>query len=311
VAIDNVVLLVGGVGGAKLAYGLKELLPPGQLTIIVNTGDDFWLHGLRICPDLDTITYTLGERIDKRKGWGVANDTTQMLSALRDLGVETWFQLGDIDLATHLLRTEMLSEGHTLTQVTAHIRASFGVQHDILPMTDDTVATLVDTVEHDELAFQTYFVRHRWQPTVRGLTYAGANEAQVNPSAKAAIEAADVIMLGPSNPWLSIAPILAVGDMRQTILGKQVPRVAVSPIVGGKAIKGPTAKIMSELGMAQTAQTVADYYGEVINGFAYDQQDAPLHMPRMQAAAFQTVMHTDRDKIVLAEQLLNWIENWS
>ncbi len=310
-AIDKVVLLVGGVGGAKLAYGLKELLPPGQLTIIVNTGDDFWLHGLRICPDLDTITYTLGERIDKRKGWGVANDTTQMLGALSDLGVDTWFQLGDIDLATHLLRTEMLSEGHTLTQVAAHIRASFGVQHDILPMTDDTVATLVDTVEHDELAFQTYFVRHRWQPTVRGLTYVGANEAQVNPSAKAAIEAADVIMLGPSNPWLSIAPILAVGDMRQTILGKQVPRVAVSPIVGGKAIKGPTAKIMSELGMAQTAQTVADYYSEVINGFAYDQQDAPLHMPRMQAAAFQTVMHTDRDKIVLAEQLLNWIENWS
>ncbi len=310
-AISNVVLLVGGVGGAKLAYGLKELLLPEQLTIIVNTGDDFWLYGLRICPDLDTITYTLGQRIDKRKGWGVANDTTQMLGALGDLGVDTWFQLGDIDLATHLLRTDLLRDGHTLTQVTEHIRGAFGVQHDILPMTDSEVATIVDTIEFGEMAFQDYFVRHRWQPTVRGLRYDGAEGATVTDAAKHALATADMIILGPSNPWLSIAPILAVGGVRGLIVQRDVPRVAVSPIVGGKAIKGPTAKIMYEMGMAQTAQTVADYYGDVINGFAYDEQDAPLAPHTKRSAAFQTVMHTDRDKIVFAEQLLNWIENWS
>ncbi|MEM6280799.1 MAG: 2-phospho-L-lactate transferase [Chloroflexota bacterium] len=311
VEIERVVLFVGGVGGAKLAYGLKEVLPPEKLTIVVNTADDFWLYGLRICPDLDTITYTLGQRVNKQMGWGVANDTTQMLGMLGALGEDTWFRLGDIDLATHLLRTELLRNGMSLTDITDRIRTSLGVQHHILPMTDDTVATIVDTVEHGEMGFQTYFVRNRWQPVVQALHYEGANTATVTPQVQQAIEDASVIILGPSNPWLSIAPILAVGDMRERLASRDVPRIAVSPIVGGEAIKGPTAKIMAELDVPQHAKSVAGYYGDVINGFAYDNIDAPLQLDSLRTAAFQTIMKTDRDKIALAEQLLGWIESWS
>lgn len=311
-ALGHIVLLVGGVGGAKLAYGLKEVLPPEQLTIVVNTADDFWLYGLRICPDLDTITYTLGERVNKQTGWGIANDTTQMLNGLRALGEDTWFRLGDIDLATHLLRTELLRNGSTLTEISQRIREAFGVTHHILPMTDSEVATIVDTVEHGEIAFQQYFVKHRWQPTVRQLRYDGAAAAQVTPQVATALNQADVILLGPSNPWLSVAPILAVGDMRQRITARDVPRVAVSPIVGGQAIKGPTAKIMQELNLPPTATSVAHYYGDVINGFVHDAVDDEVELPGVHTTAMQTIMRTDRDKIVLAEQLLAWIagEDW-
>jgi len=299
---------VGGVGGAKLAYGLREILPPEKLTIIVNTGDDFWLYGLRICPDLDTITYTLGERVNKQQGWGVANDTHQMLDALRGYGEDTWFGLGDIDMATHLLRTEMLRAGHTLTDITERIQTALGVEHRILPMTDDEVATVVDTVEHGEIGFQTYFVRYRWQLTVRGLRYTGADAATMPEAVRGAMAEADAIILGPSNPWLSLAPILAMPGMRQAIVGRDVPRVAVSPIVGGEAIKGPTAKIMRELGVPPTAASVARYYGDVINGFVYDETDAPLTLDGIRTTALQTVMRTDRDKIMLAEKLLQWIK---
>jgi LPPG:FO 2-phospho-L-lactate transferase len=307
-ALERVVLLVGGVGGAKLAYGLREILPPEKLTIIVNTGDDFWLYGLRICPDLDTITYTLGERVNKQQGWGVANDTHQMLDALRGYGEDTWFGLGDIDMATHLLRTEMLRAGHTLTDITERIQTALGVEHRILPMTDDEVATVVDTVEHGEIGFQTYFVRYRWQLTVRGLRYTGADAATMPEAVRGAMAEADAIILGPSNPWLSLAPILAMPGMRQAIVGRDVPRVAVSPIVGGEAIKGPTAKIMRELGVPPTAASVARYYGDVINGFVYDETDAPLTLDGIRTTALQTVMRTDRDKIMLAEKLLQWIK---
>lgn len=310
-AIDKVVLLVGGVGGAKLAYGLKELLPPEKLTIIVNTADDFWLYGLRICPDLDTITYTLGERVNKKTGWGIANDTRQMLGALEELGEETWFGLGDIDLATHLLRTKMLREGATLTEVTARIRAALDVQHPILPMTDDEVATIVDTEEHGRLDFQTYFVRHRWQPTVKALHYTGAAEAELPQRVQFALNTADAVIIGPSNPWLSIAPILALPGMQDCLRGLDVPRVAVSPIVDGAALKGPTSKIMRELDIEPGAQSIADYYGDVINGFVYDKQDAPLDFDGLQTAAFQTVMRSDRDKMVLAENVMNWIGDWA
>lgn len=309
-AVERVVLLVGGVGGAKLAYGLKEILPPDKLTIVVNTGDDFWWYGLRVCPDLDTITYTLGERVNKQTGWGIANDTRQMLEMLHTYGEETWFGVGDIDLATHLLRTKLLREGHTLTDVTRRIREALGVAHHLLPMTDDQVATVVDTEEHGEIGFQTYFVRYRWQPTVRQIHYRGAEHATITEPVRKAIENADAIILGPSNPWLSIAPILAVHEMRGIIRERPVPRVAVSPIVDGKAIKGPTAKIMHELGMSPTAESVAHYYGDVINSFVYDKADEALSLNKVKTASLQTVMRTDRDKIKLAEQLLSWIENW-
>lgn len=306
----KIVLLVGGVGGAKLAYGLKEILPPEDLTIVVNTGDDFWHYGLRICPDIDTITYTLANLIDPRNGWGIANDTRQTLQALKNYGEDAWFGLGDIDIGTHLLRTQMLREGHTLSQITDRLRVALGIEHVILPMTDGEVATIVDTEEYGELGFQNYFVRYRWQPTLKKLHYAGADEAAVPLEVRHAIERADAIIVGPSNPWLSIAPILAVHGMRNLLLGRNIPRIAVSPIVGGKAIKGPTAKIMNELNIPQSARSVANFYADVINGFVYDRQDYGLQIDGLETITTQTVMRSDYDKILLAQVILNWLVNW-
>jgi LPPG:FO 2-phospho-L-lactate transferase len=310
-AINKVVLLVGGVGGAKLAYGLAQVLDPDDLTIVVNTGDDFWYYGLRICPDLDTILYTLGERVDKRQGWGVANDTTQMLDALARYGEDTWFRLGDLDMATHLVRTNMLQGGKTLTDVVARLKRGLNVSHHVLPMTNDEVATVVETVEWGEMAFQTYFVRHRWQPKITELHYRGAEGATPPQAVLDAIAEADAIVIGPSNPWLSIAPILAVKALRAAIVARDVPRVAVSPIVGGEAIKGPTAKIMRELGIIPSAGEVALYYEGVINGFVYDKTDETLQLRSLRTTQQQTVMRTDRDKILLAEALMKILMSWS
>lgn len=310
-ALEHIVLLVGGVGGAKLAYGLKQILRPEQLTVIVNTGDDFWMYGLKISPDLDTIMYTLSGRVDSRNGWGIANDTTQALNALTQYGEDTWFRLGDSDLATHLLRTHLLRQGASLTDVTAHMAESLGLKHHIFPMTDDDVSTIVDTVEYGELAFQTYFVKHRWQPKVKKLRYTGADEATINQTVVDAIQQADAIIIGPSNPWLSIAPILSVRGMQDLLQAQQIPRVAVSPIIGGQAIKGPTAKIMRELEIEVSARQVADYYGDVINGFVYDVQDKDLVFDNIKTEMMPTLMRTDWDKIQLAQALLNWLEHWS
>lgn len=309
-ALENIVLLVGGVGGAKLAYGLKQILAPKNLTVIVNTGDDFWLYGLRICPDLDTIMYTLAGLVDRRNGWGIANDTVRTLQGLQRYGEDTWFRLGDHDLATHMLRTNWLHEGRSLSDVTAQLSSALGLEHRILPMTDDEVATIIHTAEYGDLPFQTYFVRHRWQPVLVDLRYEGAASAQMTAAVADAISKADAIILGPSNPWLSILPILSVPGMRAALTARNVPRVAVSPIVGGQAIKGPTAKIMREMGLPQTAAQVATTYGDLINGFIYDHQDAPLDIPSMRTEAAETVMRSDRDKIALAEVVLNWISRW-
>jgi LPPG:FO 2-phospho-L-lactate transferase len=232
-----------------------------------------------------------------------------MLSMLARYGEETWFQLGDIDLATHVLRTHMLHTGHSLTEVTDHMRSSLNVQHAILPMSNDPVATLVDTEESGEIAFQTYFVRHRWQPVVRAIRYQGADSAAVTEPVRSAIARADAIIIGPSNPWLSIAPILSVGDMRDVIRSRNVPCVAVSPIVGGKAIKGPTAKLMQELNIPSAPDQVAAFYGDVINGFVYDRVDDMPAMKMIKTIALQTVMRTDHDKIELADTLLRWIQS--
>ncbi|MEO0560563.1 MAG: 2-phospho-L-lactate transferase CofD family protein, partial [Chloroflexota bacterium] len=237
-------------------------------------------------------------------------DTTQMLGALELYGEEPWFRLGDMDLATHLLRTNLLRDGETLTTITARLSSALGISHRILPMTDDEVATIVHTVEHGPLAFQTYFVRHRWQPVLESLSYDGAERAKASADVLTAINEADAIIVGPSNPWLSIAPILALDELRTALLAHDVPRVAVSPIVGGEAIKGPTAKIMQELEIEPAATSVADYYGSVINGFMYDQTDGALAIDGLRTTAQQTVMRTDRDKIALAEALMAWIEDW-
>lgn len=306
----KVVTLVGGVGGAKLAHGLAQILEPDQLTIIVNTGDDFWHYGLRICPDLDTVMYTLAGLVDKTNGWGIGGDTRNTLGALQRLGVDTWFGLGDQDIATHLLRTEMLRAGASLTQVTRHLTNSLGVKYTILPMTDSPVATMVETIEHGELDFQVYFVKMRWQPTVKSLRLQGIESAAMSAEVKQAIAEADVILFGPSNPWLSITPILSVPGMRDALLSRNVPRVAITPIIQGEAIKGPASKMMAELHYESSAKSIVTYYGEVLNGFVYDERDADLDMSMTRAIAFDTIMRSDADRAMLARKVLDWIEKW-
>ena len=307
-ALNHVVLLVGGVGGAKLAHGLARLLPPDSLTVIVNTGDDFWHYGLRVCPDLDTVMYTLGGLVDKSNGWGIGGDTRHMLAARQRYGEDTWFGLGDQDVATHLLRTQMWHEGKRLTEITQLLTKRLGISHQIVPMTDAPVRTMIDTVEHGELEFQTYFVRYRWQPTVKAIRLDGIEAAAVSPEARTALERADLIFVGPSNPWLSIAPILSVPGMRDLITQRQVPRVAVSPIIQGQAVKGPAAKLMAELNYDVSAQAVAEYYGDVITGYVYDERDSSLNLNHKQVTSFDTIMVDDEDRVVLARKILAWIE---
>lgn len=308
--IENkkVVVLVGGVGGAKLALGLQQVVAPQNLTIIVNTADDFWHYGLRICPDLDTVMYTLSGRVDPVNGWGLADDSTIMLESLKNLGEDAWFRLGDKDLATHFLRTHLLKQGHSLTEIVQHLSNVMGIQPTVLPMSDAEIATIINTEEHGELAFQEYFVKHRWQPTVVGIRFDGVPRTKMPQPVRKAIEEADVILFGPSNPWLSIAPILAVPGMRDLLKEQNVPCVAVTPIVEGQALKGPAAKIMQELDYDEvSAQTVAEYYGDILTAFVYDERDSSFELQGLKTIAFDTIMVSDEDKSRLARDILHWI----
>lgn len=306
----RVVLFVGGVGGARLAYGLAQLLPPERLTMVVNVGDDLWHLGLRVCPDSDTVMYTLAGVVDPMNGWGQAGETTQMLDSLRRFdpdGGDTWFKLGDKDLATHLTRTQMLRHGVRLTDVTSALCKGLGVRHLLLPVTDDDVPTLVETEEYGELAFQEYFVRHRWQPVVKRLTYDDAEHARVTPEVAAALDRADAIIFAPSNPWLSVAPMLAVGDMHQRLLRREIPRIAMTPIIGGAAVKGPAAKLMGELGYPVTAGSVADYYGELLTGFVDDIKNTPFETG-LSVLQTDTLMTDDAARVRVARAVLDWLE---
>ena len=311
-AIERVVALAGGVGGAKLAFGLAKVLPPGRLTVVVNTGDDFTLYGLAISPDLDTVMYSLAGIADPQVGWGVRGDTRQMLDMMARYGERPWFQLGDRDLATHLLRTGWLSAGYTLTAVTRRLCEGLGVAQIILPMTDATVRTMVETVEYGILEFQEYFVRHRWQPVVKAIEYRGAERAELSLEVQTALERADAVVICPSNPLLSIAPLLAIPGMVEAVSEKLC--LAVSPIIAGAAVKGPAAKLMAELGWSVSAQAVANYYGRLLAGFVFDRRDAS----RLSAADFNcrvlvtdTLMTTDHDKTRLAQEILSWVEELS
>lgn len=307
----KIVLLVGGVGGAKFAYGLMQIVNPEDLTIVVNTGDDFWHYGLRICPDLDTVTYTLSGLVDKSNGWGIGGDTTHTLQALGRLGETPWFRLGDQDIATHLLRTQLWHEGHTLTQITQQITSNLGIHCQILPMTDAPVATMIDTLEMGRLEFQEYFVRHRWQPTLQAIELHGIDQASITPEVEHAIEQADALIIGPSNPWLSINPILSVPGMRQQITKREIPRIAITPIVGGKAIKGPAAKLMRELGYEPSAHAVMEYYRDVINGFVYDAvDDNKEKINQIQTICLNTIMDNETRRVELARDVIHWLSDW-
>lgn len=308
---ERVVVLVGGVGGAKLALGLAHVLSPGALKIIVNTADDFEHLGLHVSPDVDTLMYTLAGLQNPQSGWGVCDDTFRAMDMVECYGGPTWFRLGDRDLGTSLMRTALLDAGHTLTDVTRQLSRSLGVDHDLLPMSDDPIRTTLDT-DAGTLDFQTYFVRERWQPAVRAIRFEGASEARPSPAVIRALEEATLIAIGPSNPYLSIAPILAVPGVRERIERADVPRVAVSPIIGGEAVKGPTAKLMREMGVDVSPVTVAHHYRGLIDGLILDQTDEDLTVSirAMDTAVmtYQTYMQTLDEKIDLAKTLLSWAE---
>ena len=270
----HVVLLAGGVGGARLADGLARALPPDHLTVVVNTGDDFRHLGLTICPDLDTVTYMLAGVNNDETGWGRAGESWRALDEAARLGGPDWFRLGDLDLATHLARSHWLAEGETLTAVTRRLCTRFGIGPVVLPMSDAPAPTLIETDTGDVLPFQIWFVRERWQPAVRRVVL--PEDARATAAVIRALEAADVVIIAPSNPFVSIDPILNVYPIRALI--EDVPQavVAVSPIIAGQALKGPAAKMMAELGLAASAAAVAGYYGHLIDGFVYDQQDAGM-----------------------------------
>ncbi len=269
----NVVALLGGVGGAKLASGLAQLLPPERLTFVVNTADDFEHLGLYISPDLDTVMYTLAGLVNPETGWGIKDDTWNALAMLARYEAPTWFRLGDRDLATHLLRTQWLREGFPLTWITRQLCLLLGVRQTLLPMSDAPIRTRVFT-DQGELAFQEYFVRCAWQPRVRSIRFEGIEQAHPTSAVISALRSADVILFGPSNPFVSIDPILALPAMRRILGTVRAPRVAISPIVAGQALRGPAAKMMSELNLEVSPVTVAAHYRDLLTGFVLDHQDA-------------------------------------
>jgi LPPG:FO 2-phospho-L-lactate transferase len=267
--------LSGGVGGAKLALGLSHVLPEGDLTVIANTGDDFEHLGLSISPDIDTLLYTLGGLDNSATGWGQRNETWNFMAALKSLGGETWFNLGDRDLATHVERTRRLKAGESLSQITDDFRQRFGIAARILPMSDDPVRTRVKTKD-GWLDFQPYFVHHRCEPEITAIEFAGAADARPQPELLAALAdpALSAVIICPSNPFISIEPILALRGVRAALRDCGAPVIAVSPIIGGRAVKGPTAKMMHELGIEISAAAVARRYDDLIDAYIVDHMDA-------------------------------------
>ncbi|MDP3676207.1 MAG: 2-phospho-L-lactate transferase [Novosphingobium sp.] len=297
----SIVVLTGGVGGAKLVLGLIHTLLPGEVTAIVNTGDDFTHLGLAISPDIDTLLYTLAGKANAAQGWGREGETWSFLAALRSLGGEDWFALGDGDLALHVLRTARRAAGEPLSAITADFARAWGIGAAILPMSDDPVATVVQTGE-GPLAFQRYFVERRCEPAVQAIRFEGAETARPAPGVIEAIHAADAILIAPSNLFLSIDPLLAVPGLRAALGKARAPVVAVSPIVGGVAVKGPTAKLMRELGLEVSNAGIAAHYHGLIDGLVIHNGDDAAE--GVQLALTDTMMRDDRDKMRVAEVAL-------
>ncbi len=304
----RIVVLAGGVGGARMADGFARAVLPEDLTVIVNTGDDFEWHGLLVCPDLDTVMYTLAGIANPETGWGIQGDTWGALEMLGRYGGETWFRIGDRDLATHVYRTFLLRQGLRLSEVTARLCRALGVRAAIWPMSDEPVRTIVET-EEGPLPFQEYFVRRGCQPRVRSFRWEGLEGARLSPEARAALEGADLVVIAPSNPYVSIGPILALPGVRELLQDRTV--VAVSPIIGGQALKGPAAKMMAELGEAPSALGVARCYRSFLDGFVLDRADAAL-APAVEAMGIRPLV-TDivildpSARARLAEEILRWV----
>lgn len=300
--MSRVVVLTGGVGGAKLVLGLQHLLPAGEVTAIVNTGDDFVHLGLPISPDIDTLLYTLAGKANAAQGWGREGESWSFMGALRELGGENWFQLGDGDLALHVLRSMGLAQGRTLSAVTAGFARAWGIATKVLPMSDERVATEVETTD-GILPFQRYFVERRCAPVVKAIRFEGAEQARPAPGVVDAIRdpATRAILVAPSNPFLSVDPILAVPGIREALAAAPAPVVAVSPVIAGQAVKGPTAKLMQELGMSVDAGTIARHYGGWLDGMLVDERDPPGDLPVPHARA-DTLMQDleDRKRVAAA-----------
>ena len=303
--------LSGGIGGAKLALGLEYIFNSTNLMIAGNTGDDFEHFGLNISPDLDTLMYTLSGKSDLERGWGLANETWSFMKAMKEIGGETWFQLGDRDLAIHIERTRRLKEGERLSLITSSFCRKFGVKSHIVPATDDSLKTLVKTPE-GILSFQHYFVRDQCRPKILGLKYEGSENAQPCPALEEALESSllETIVVCPSNPFLSIDPILAVKGVREKLKSSNARVIAVSPIVGGDAVKGPTANNLRDLGFSVSAYTIAKYYSDFIDGFMLDKGDeneiSRIESLGMQVGLADTVMTDLQSKIKLAEDVLRF-----
>ncbi|MBN2148018.1 MAG: 2-phospho-L-lactate transferase [Anaerolineales bacterium] len=311
----KIVALAGGVGGARLSQGLAQILPPGDLTIIVNVGDDFEHLGLKICPDLDTVCYTLAGMANPMTGWGRADESWGALESLAALGGPSWFRLGDRDLGLHLERTRRLRRGQRLSQMTQKFCQAWGVRHTILPVTDDEVPTRVRIAEEDtgrevEIAFQDYFVRWQCLPSVCGFRFAGVEAARPAPGVLEALDAADAVILCPSNPWVSIDPILAVPGVQASVQARLT--VAISPIIGGQTVKGPAAKMYKELGYEPSALAVARHYRSILTGFVVDAVDAEMTEMvgemGIRTLVTDTMMRTSEDRRRLAGDVLAFLE---
>ena len=304
----SILAISGGIGGAKLALGLDRVLPAGELAVLCNTGDDFEHLGLHISPDIDTVTYTLAGIANPDTGWGREGETWSFMKALEGFGGETWFQLGDKDLALHVERTHRLRNGETLAAITSDVAMRLGISTKLLPMSDEPVRTMVQTDE-GVLPFQRYFVERRCKPAVKGFAFDGAKTAKLVPGLAGILaeRGLDAIIICPSNPFISIDPILAVPGLREALIASPAPVVAVSPIIAGKSVKGPTAKIMAELGLPTSSLSVAKHYGDLLDGLVLDVADArqsdALSLPYL---VTPTLMTTEADKRRLANEVLDF-----
>lgn len=303
----RIIALSGGVGGAKLVCGLADALPPEALLVVANTADDFEHLGLTICPDLDSVMYALAGINDTERGWGLADESWQALEALDRLGGESWFRLGDRDLATHLRRSSALAGGCSLTDITGQMTGALGIEHRVVPMTDDPVRTLVNTDE-GELPFQHYFVRRQCEPVYRGVRFEGIEQAAVQPLLLQALaQRPAAVVICPSNPFVSVDPILSLPGLRNALADSGVPVIAVSPIVAGQALKGPAAKMLRESGMPASAAAVMQYYGDLLDAFVVQTGDKVPAVDGIDIIETQTIMKTQKDRRQLAATILDWV----
>jgi LPPG:FO 2-phospho-L-lactate transferase len=308
--VSHILALSGGVGGAKLAAGLAAVLPPGQLTIAVNTGDDFEHLGLTVCPDIDSVVYALVGLNDEARGWGAAGETWQAMARLGALGEAQWFQLGDRDLAMHIVRSWRLRAGESLSDVTARLTGALGIAPRVVPMSDTAVRTQLET-DQGWLDFQHYFVREQCRPVARAIRFVGSPGAAMSPGLAEALARPDLaaVILCPSNPFLSVDPILSVDGMREALAARKVPFVAVSPLVGGAALKGPLAKLLGELGASCDNRAIAAHYSGMLDHLLIDHSDARdaegLRELGVSVTITATVMRTAEDRKGLAREALS------